>query len=862
MKDQFLIVDGNSLLHRAFHALPLMDADGVYTNAIFGFLNMLLKAIETERPAYLAVCFDEHGSTFRHTAYADYKAGRAATPPELRQQFDTLRTLLDEMGIRRYGLQGWEADDLLGTLSRLGSEAGVSPLLLTGDRDALQLVTVDTAVLFTRKGTSDVARFTPALVYETYGFTPAQVTDWKGLAGDHSDNIPGIAGVGDKTAVKLLQQYGTLEEILAHAGEIKGKMGEKIRDGADTARMCKELATIHTDAPVDFRLADCVMPDLKAAVPALKKLRLNAIIRRISTPEAQEDGASQEAGPQAEPLTLLPFAEETAVADGAALQAWLGALREEDRPLALYVTDAELTVAASGGQWARAVLGGDLLNPGADPEELLRALAPELCAHPAAVHDGKRLAHQLMRAGAQVPSAYRWDTMLGAYLLDPQQKSYAFTALKEELPEDARGLLSLAGWQERRVQAEGMGRLMTEVEQPLALTLWRMERDGFRVDGPFLKSLGERYVEEIDRCREQVIAACGAGSFNLNSTQQLGSVLFDQLKLPHGKKTARGWSTAVEVLEELQPIAPEIIDPLLRYRQLTKLNSTYVEGLLPLMDAEGRVHSYFDQVATATGRISSSEPNLQNIPVRTEDGREIRRAFLPREGWVLVDADYSQIELRLMAHFSGDRALVEAFREGQDVHARTASEIFEVPLNEVTPALRSQAKAVNFGLIYGISAFGLARNTGVNRYEAQDFIRRYFAKYPGVKRFMDEAARLGAENGYAQTLMGRRRYLPELRSDKQAIREFGKRAAMNTPVQGTAADIIKLAMVRVDEALRREGLQAKLILQVHDELILECPPEEADRAAALLKRCMENVIELRVPLVAEVHTGTNWAEAK
>ena len=856
MKDTFLIVDGNSLMHRAFHALPLMDAGGTYTNAIYGFLSMLLKVIKEENVRYLAVCFDEHGPTFRHTVYADYKAGRAATPPELRQQFETIRTLLDDMGIRWYTLQGWEADDLLGTLSLRGAEAGAAPLLLTGDRDALQLVGGGVELMFTRKGISETTRFTPARVHEEYGFSPEQVTDWKGLAGDSSDNIPGIPGIGDKTAVKLLQQYGTLENVLAHASEAKGKLREKLETYAGQALKCKELATIRRDAPVQWRLSDCALPDLTQGIPALQKLKLNSIIRRLSEDSAGSEAPAEEA-PAA--LTLLPYGEPAALSTPGELSAWLGGAT---RPLAVYVDDAAVSVADSAGHCCIVTVGGDLLSLGADPAELLAVLAPELCAAPALVHDGKRLLHTLSRQGLPLPERFQWDAMLGAYLLNPQEKSYSLPALCPGMPADARALMSLSLWQRGRVEQDGMLPLMEDVELPLSFTLFGMEQAGFTVDTAFLRELGQRYVKDIEEAKQQVFAACHTPPFNLNSTQQLGEVLFDQLQLPHGKKTQRGYSTSAEVLEGLRDIAPEIIDPLLRYRQLTKLNSTYVEGLLRLTDAKGRVHSTFDQVATATGRISSSEPNLQNIPVRTEEGKEIRRAFLPREGWVLLDADYSQIELRLMAHFSGDAALVEAFRTGQDVHARTASEIFDVPLAEVTPTLRSRAKAVNFGLIYGISGFGLARNTGVSPQEAREFISRYFAKYPGVKRFMDSAAQDGQNNGYAITLMGRRRYLPELSSPKSAIREFGKRAAMNTPVQGTAADIIKLAMVRVDQALRRENLRSRLILQVHDELLLECPPEEAERAARLLKECMEQVIELAVPLLAEVHQGANWAEAK
>jgi len=858
MQDHFLLVDGNSLMHRAFHALPVLDnGEGMYTNALYGFLNMLLKVIKEEDVRYVAVCFDEHGPTFRHTSYPDYKAGRASTPEELRQQLHTIRDLLTDLGVRWYAIQGWEADDLLGTLSRLGAEAGVTPLVLTGDRDALQLVGGGTELIFTRKGISETVRFTPAKVHEEYGFGPEQVTDWKGLAGDHSDNIPGVPGVGDKTAVKLLHEWGTLENILAHTGEIKGKLGEKLRTWAEQARMSKELATIRRDAPVQWKLSDCAMPDMRQGIPSLQRFKLSAIIRRLG-----EGSAPAQDAPQEQALRLLDFAEEAVVDTAEGLRAWLEGAAEAARPLAMEMGEDSLTLAGQDGSCCRVVLGGDLINPGLDPETVLSLLSEEMGGHEIIVHDGKRLLHTLRRCHLPLPQSYAWDTMLGAYLINPQEKSYSLPSLLGELPCDARSLLSLAKWQKERIEADHMMHLMQEIEMPLSMALFRMEEAGFTVDTDFLRVLGDRYSEEIERLKNEVYRACGVKPFNLNSTQQLGEVLFETLQLPHGKKTSRGYSTNAEVLENLRDIAPEIIDPLLQYRRLTKLNSTYVEGLLRLTDATGRVHSYFDQVATATGRISSSEPNLQNIPVRTEMGKEIRHAFLPKAGWVLLDADYSQIELRLMAHFSGDAALLEAFRTGQDVHARTASEIFDVPLEWVDATLRSRAKAVNFGLIYGISGFGLAKNTRVSQKEAKEFIARYFAKYPGVKRFMDTCAQDGERKGYAETLMGRRRYLPELKSSNRVAREFGKRAAMNTPVQGSAADIIKLAMVRVDEALRRENLRSRLILQVHDELLLECPPEEVERAAELLKSSMEEVITLSVPLVAEVQTGENWAESK
>ena len=871
MKDVFLIVDGNSLMHRAYHALPLMDAGGIYTNAVYGFLTMLLKVLREESPRYLAICFDEHGPTFRHKVYADYKAGRAATPPELRQQFETIRTLLDDLKIRRFSAEGWEADDLLGTLSLQGGEAGVYPLLLTGDRDALQLVDGQTELMFTRKGISETIRFTPAKVYEEFGFKPEQVTDWKGLAGDSSDHIPGVPGVGDKTAVKLLQEYGTLEKVLENAGNIKGKLGERLREWADQARFCKDLATIRRNAPVTFRAAECALPDLKQGIPALQRLKLMSLIRRITGEEkaaggagaANGDGAKAAGSGDAEQPVFsweLSFGGEERLETPEDIRRWLSG--QGEGAVCLFLDDLRLTLAAENGRAAAAALGGDLLNPGMDPAEALGALKELLLSGRAVVHDGKALLHRMSRMGLPLPEAFAWDTMLGAYLVNPQEKSYRVQALTGRETEDAQAVCALYAWQKKQVEEAGMMPLMTEVEMPLSGVLFRMEKAGFTVDTGFLRELGKQYSAEIEERRAEVIRACGGRNFNLNSPQQLGEVLFEQMQLPHGKKTSKGYSTSAEVLEGLRFEAPEVIEPLLRYRQLSKLNSTYVEGLLPLVDAEGRVHSYFDQTATATGRISSSEPNLQNIPVRTEEGREIRRAFVPRPGWVLLDADYSQIELRLMAHFSGDPALVDAFCKGEDIHARTASEIFDVPPEWVTPELRSRAKAVNFGLIYGISGFGLSRNTGVSRREAGEFIEKYFEKYPGVKRFMDETAADGLQRGYAETLMGRRRYLPELHSPKAPIREFGKRAAMNTPVQGTAADLIKLAMVRVDRALREKGLRSRLILQVHDELLLECPPEEMEEASALLREAMEGVMTLKVPLVAEVHTGSSWAEAK
>ena len=846
MRETMLVIDGNSLMHRAFHALPLMDADGVYTNAVHGFLSMMLKAVQEVSPRYIAAAFDTHAPTFRHTAYAEYKAGRRAMPEELRPQFPIIREILAGMGLGVLSVDGYEADDILGTCAGKCRDAGLDCVLLTGDRDALQLVGEGTKVLFTRKGITESTLFDAAGVKEYFSVTPEQVTDWKGLMGDASDNIPGIPGVGEKTAVKLLNEYGTLENVLAHAADIKGKLGEKIRDNADLARFSKDLATIRPTAPIDFDLTAFDAGHLASGLPTLRKYQLNGIAARIEKLSPQ--GAALEETEDAEPED---FSEET-LSSAEAIAAFIGGMGE---CAALHVTATAMTLACPG-RLAHIQLQQDMLSPGLLPDEAWAAIKPML-DRPLLVHDGKALLHQLSDRGLPLPR-FGWDTMLGAYLHNPQEKSYALNALGRE---DAMGVLQLAHRQEKQLRDEGMLPLMNEIEMPLLYVLFDMEQAGFQVDGEALRRLGAGFTREAEELKEEVYRLTGVRGFNLNSTQQLGKVLFEDLGLPHGKKTQRGYSTDAETLEKLQDAHP-CIPAILKYRQVVKLNSTYIDALIRKMDASGRVHSYFDQTGTATGRISSSEPNLQNIPVRTEMGREIRRAFITRPGCVLADADYSQIELRVMAHFSGDHAMVDAFQRGQDIHARTAAEVYGVPIEQVTREMRSSSKAVNFGLVYGISEFGLARNIGVSRREAGDFIARYFERYPGVKRFMDEAVKKGYENGYAVTLMGRRRQLPELKMSNANMRAFGERAAMNTPVQGTAADIIKLAMVRVHDELKKQGLRAQLILQVHDELLIEAPKEEAEQVAGILKQCMEQVYHLSVPLVADVKTGESWYETK
>ena len=869
MQHTCVVVDGNSLMHRAFHALPDMQTeDGVHTNAVYGFLSMLLKALTEIQPDYCAVAFDMHGPTFRHADMPDYKAGRKETDELLRPQFPLLRRVLTTMGIQQLECPAYEADDILGTLAARGERDGLRMLLITGDRDALQLVTEQTHVLYTRRGITDTTDFDPAAVLAQYGVTPAQVPDLKGLMGDASDNIPGVPGVGEKTAVKLLAQYGSLEAALDAAdAELTGKLRERMLEHRALALLCKRIATITREVPLETRWADCRLDDMSGAVPLFEELEFSSLQKRLRRFCGGETARADAPAPSAVPAIMWADAvllhDEAAVA--AALPALLAPLASAPTlppRVALHHGAEALTLAREDGARYTLPLALDLLSAGMDVVQAFSALAPlltgacRLCAH-----DGKRLLTDLAAWGVPC-GAVAEDTLLAAYLLNPLAKSYA---LGDLLPEGeapaAHALLALLRAQRAALTEQGMLALYEDIEMPLMGALFDMERVGFQVDRAELARLGERFTADIERLRADIYRLTGVEGFNLNSPKQLGEVLFETLHLPAGRKTKSGWSTDAETLEGLADAHPAI-PLLLTYRQLTKLNGTYIEGLLKLIDREGRVHTWFDQTATSTGRISSNEPNLQNIPVRTPLGREIRRAFVARPGWVLVDADYSQIELRILAHLSGDEGMTEAFRSGQDIHTRTAAEVYGVPMEEVTAAMRSAAKAVNFGIVYGISDFGLARNIGVSRAEAAAFIERYFARYPGVRRFMDEAVALGKTQGISTTLLGRRRPLPELSSANYNTRSFGERAAMNTPVQGTAADVIKLAMVRVAERLRRDGLAARLILQVHDELIVEAPAAEAETVCALLRACMENALQLAVPLVADVHVGASWYETK
>lgn len=848
--DTFVIIDGNSLMHRAFHALPpLSNADGVYTNAVFGFLSMLFKVVGDEQPRYLAVAFDLHGPTFRHKDYSEYKAGRKPTAPELRPQFDLVRECLEKMGVKILTCPTFEADDILGTFARRCEEAGIPALLVTGDRDSMQLVTETSNVLYTRRGVSDVVRYTPEKVLEDFGVTPAQIPDLKGLMGDASDNIPGIPGIGEKTAIKLLSAYGTLENALNHAeADLKGKQREKMIDGRMSGLMSKKIATITRYVPLDdVTLEDCRLGDMRGVLPLFEQLGLKTLTVRL----LQLSGLRAEENAPAAPQ--IAWQDEQQLLSEAEISTFISALPTDART-ALLMREDGVSLAAENGAQALIPFAQGLLGGGLDPLCAAKALAPLLTgARPLILWNAKRLKTEFASWDLPVTAVFDDDQIM-QYLLAPQNGKY-------EASENAAALLQQTLSDERALDEQEMTKLYREIELPLLSTLYDMERDGFLVDCDELNRLGAQYDQQIAELKDEIFSLCGVAPFNLNSPQQLGSVLFDTLGLPAKKKTARGYSTDAETLNELAELHP-VVDKILLYRQVAKLKSTYIDGLLRLTGRDGRIHTWFDQTIAATGRISSSEPNLQNIPVRTPMGREIRRAFIAPAGSVLVDADYSQIELRLLAHLSGDEAMCEAFTLGQDIHARTAAEVYGVPLDEVTPQMRSSAKAVNFGIVYGISDFGLASNLHISRKEAAEFISRYFARYPAIHRFMDACVSQGKAEGYSVTMYGRRRPLPELSSPNYNRRQFGERAAMNTPVQGAAADIIKIAMNAVHDELKASGLTAKLILQVHDELIVEAPEEEREQVETLLRRCMENAASLRVPLIADVHSGRSWYDTK
>ena len=884
---KLMILDGNSIVNRAFYGVrPLSTRDGLYTNAIFGFLNILHKLVGEEQPDALCVAFDRKAPTFRHLSYEEYKAKRHAMPEELAMQMPVLKEVLAAMNIPRYELDGWEADDLLGTISRKCEAAGWNCVIVTGDKDALQLVTDHTTVnlVTTRMGQTTVKPMTPEAFQEQYGFEPIKMIDLKGLWGDTSDNIPGVKGIGEKTAMRLIQQYGTIREIYEQFDtlDLKPAVRKKLDEGREQADMSYDLARIRCDAPIQFAPEDalCREWDRDTLYQLFLRLEFSKLIERygLSAPEGAQPQVEQFVG---ECRVELPEDEQRIEE---LLREWSQA--DWVSVLALPGLDA---VAVDGAKEDGVHVGVVVLRTRLE-ESVYRHLLERLFSADIkkVTHQAKELMEQLL--AEELPTeGFLFDTALGAYLIAPTDGSYALNKLSVswlgfELPDPKeytdpeafpplgdptpaattmlRYTAAVGALYEAmapKLEELGLTELLRTVELPLCPVLAEMERAGVLVERQALTDFGVMLADGIERCQSEIYSLAGE-EFNINSTKQLGEILFDKLGLPAYKKTKRGYSTNAEVLEKLRWQHP-IVEQILEYRQLTKLKSTYVDGLTRVMGPDCRIHTSFQNTVTATGRLSSTEPNLQNIPVRTPLGAEMRNMFIAGPGNVLVDADYSQIELRLLAHIAQDQTMLEGFRTGTDIHTMTAAQVFGVPEELVTKQMRSSAKAVNFGIVYGISEFSLAKDIGVTRAEAKEYMDRYFTTYAGVRAYQKRIVEQAKEQGYVSTLMGRRRDMPELRDSNRNKRAFGERVALNMPIQGTAADIIKLAMIRVQDRLKAEGLTGRLVLQVHDELIVECPEAEGAHIAEILEEEMEQVVDLDVKLVAEAHVGHSWADA-
>lgn len=907
----FAVIDGNSLMHRAFHAVPpTMNApDGRPTNAIFGFLNMFLKMIDAFNPDGVVVAFDKGKPRVRMEMLPQYKAQRPPMDPDLHAQFPMIKELLAALNVPILQSEGWEGDDILGTMARLGEEAGCDMLLVTGDRDMYQLVTEHVNVVSTHKGLSDVAIMTPESVDDLYhGITPALVPDFYGLKGDTSDNIPGVPGIGPKKASALIAQYGSLDEVIAHADEVKGKMGENLRAHIDDALLSRKVATIRTDAPVELDFDETSFPAFSAdeVSAALGTLGITAMQNRFLALIGDEGGAAAS-------TFEIPAVLRAAAGDAGALGAvaaevsrvidpgeWVAAVVDDDKEEgALFGLTRTLWLATSKGLFAleegdsgaAAEVEGFNFAHGVIAGVLARLFMEGRVASP----DMKALLHELSPIDSSelelmdplaVDSTRIFDTVVAAYLLDSDRSEFdevylADTYLQMALPaargaegagEDAPApaartaalTLALVAPLRDRMARENAANVFDGIEMPLVPVLAKMERAGMLVDPDRLHSLSEGLATQIAEVERSIRDLAGDETFNIGSPMQLSHVLFDVMGLPTKglKKTKRGYySTNAKVLSDLAR-DHEIVRLILDWREKSKIKSTYLDTLGPLRRGDGRVHTTYNQTITATGRLSSSDPNLQNIPTRSELGRTVKTAFSAGEGSVFLAVDYSQIELRLLAHLSGDEHLVRAFNEGEDFHAETAARVFGVPVSEVTPDLRSRAKAVNFGIVYGQQAYGLSQSLHISMAEARDMIDRYYEAYPGVRTFLDNVVARAKQTGYAETMYGRRRHIPELKAKNPQLRGFGERTAMNHPMQGTAADIIKIAMARVSRRLEEEGFAAHMILQVHDELDFECPIDEVERLTTMVRDVMEHVVDLRVPLIAEASTGITWADAK
>ena len=880
---KLMVLDGNSIVNRAYYGIrPLTTRQGLHTNAIYGFVTTLQRLLDEEKPEALCVAFDRREPTFRHEADASYKAQRKGMPEELAMQLLPLKQVLSAMSIPQYELTGYEADDLIGTISRKCEAAGWDCVIVTGDKDSLQLITDHTKVklVSTRMGQTTTKDMTPETFREVYGFAPIHMIDLKALMGDSSDNIPGVAGIGEKTAMALVQEYGSIDALYAKMPDVHAKPAalRKLQEGEEAARHSYWLATIVTDAPLAFDPADNLRrPFQPELYDIFLRLEFQKLIDKygLSPSRTVEEKPSHtahaeivETAARAEELLTLWRAAEHVTVYGLPDLSALAVECETGPNTSLMAELYETKYAGNWHELLSALFSADIKKVGHNVKDTMRAL----------------LARDLPADG------FVFDTALAAYLADATAGSYDIPKLflsyyNEELPkpahlapeaftsllgDDTAAQTSLISYTAAvsalhatlapRLRELDMETLYDDVELPLCRVLADMETAGFLVDRKALAEYGQTLQTAMDETEQAIYAAAGE-TFNINSPKQLGAILFEKLGLPHGKKTKTGWSTNADVLEKLRYDAPIVAD-VLRYRQYAKLKSTYVDGLLKVIEPDGRVRTSFQMTVTATGRLSSTEPNLQNIPTRTELGSRLRRMFTAPEGCVLVDADYSQIELRLLAHIAGDAEMQAAFRSGEDFHTVTASRVFHVPPEQVTPELRRRAKAVNFGIVYGISAFSLAQDIGVTVAEAKAYMERYFETYQGVRQYMTDVVEKAERDGFVQTLMHRRRALPELKSSNFNLREFGKRVALNMPVQGTAADIMKLAMVRVHRRLKREGLRARLLMQVHDELIVECPASEQEQVERLLTEEMEQAASLSVPLIAEAHSGKNWLAAK
>ena len=858
MKENIVIIDGSSLLYRAFYAIPhLTDAQGHPTNAVYGFLNMLLKLYGELDPQYVAVAFDKSKHTFRNDLFDGYKATRKPAPDDLRPQFALIREVLACLGICVLEQEGYEGDDIIGTLARRTAADGYAVAVVTGDRDALQLVTDDVTVYLTKKGITNMLAVTPAVMEAEYGYMPAQVIDMKALMGDTADNIPGVPGVGEKTALKLISQFGSVHGVYEHLDEVKGKkLQEKLADNKDKAVLSKDLATIRCDVPLDYTM-DMFQPQPRQEDVAqlFRSLGFRNLLERFAAFDRFSHLADT-----AEPAAAVQVMEAPGAESLKGKIVAVAARYDGSQPIPAVTA------------LAMAVDDGAFVVPESDYDAYL-AVLPEAAA--VVTDDGKNLTKAVSRvAVGRLPLK---DIVLAAYLLDPTRTAYGLTyisetfdvSLQEGAEDDEQKLAGDAAfafqvWPKAAAELDkaSLTQLYDTIEEPLIHTLAVMEMNGFTVDTDRLMTMKSELSRQADALEEAIYDDAGE-TFNINSPKQLGVILFEKLQLPVIKKTKTGYSTDSSVLDALRDKHP-MIDKILHFRALKKLISTYLDGLEPLIVPEtGRIYTHFNQMVTSTGRLSSSDPNLQNIPIRTEQGRKIRSLFVPGEGYdYIVSGDYSQIELRLLAHLSQDPTMIDGFKKGQDIHRRTASEVFGIPLDEVTPEERSHAKAVNFGIIYGISDFGLARNISISRQKAKEYIDSYFARYSTVHDYMNGLIASAKESGMAVTMFGRRRALPEINSKNFTRRSFAERTAMNTPIQGSAADIIKLAMNAVQDELEKRHLKSQLLVQVHDELVLEVPAGEKDEVEQLLKDTMEHIVDLSVPLVVDIHSGVNWEEAK